>query len=516
MKKFINKLRMIFTLSKNEKELYNYFEKNSTKEDIKPIILVQNVEDISYFSLFGLIIHIVNKDNKFNISQYVSRSLYAGAFSSVRNMLVSIFLANKFRDNKWIKLYSSYCNTLAFRSTERAFSLIGIKLFFNAYNIFKNIKTKEELLKLQIDNTLIGDLIYDSYIRFKPCITVKFDVYLVLVIWQALRINHLANEYFLNNNVKILLSSYSTYIQHGIVVRVALKYDTNVFTFGNNETIYKKLSNEDFFQHTVHSTYKKTFDILQDKEYKINLAKKHLDNRLNGNIDKATAYMKFSSYDILTEDVPNVKNKIVIFMHYFEDSPHGYSMIFNDFYEWVVSTIDFLIENKIPFCIKAHPNKIEENKRALKVLQSRYKNLCIIPENVSNKQLIRGGMVLGVSVRGTIAHELVYLGIPIILCGDNPHSSYSFCKEAKTKEQYFDYLKNYKHHIVTDEMKDEVLSFYYMHNLNHTEEEQQIIELIVKLINITLDDNNINRIIEILNKLSFNKKFNKIIKEGIK
>jgi hypothetical protein len=63
----------------------------------------------------------------------------------------------------------------------------------------------------------------------------------------------------------------------------------------------------------------------------------------------------------------------------------------------------------------------------------KYPNVKLLSEKVTNKQLVAAGVKLGITVYGTVAHELAYMGIPIITCGDNPHSGYNFCYEAKKK-----------------------------------------------------------------------------------
>ena len=164
----ISKFYKTFFLTRNEKKLKKQFikEKKDNSPELK--ILVQNVEDLYYYCLFGTFIKSLSKTRNIHVDQFVQRNLTLGSTSKITSFLKSIFLNNRLRDNKWIRFYSSFCDGIAYRhegSTGIAFDIIAL---IKAYDIFKNIKSNEELISLEIDNIYVGDLIYDSYLRFKP------------------------------------------------------------------------------------------------------------------------------------------------------------------------------------------------------------------------------------------------------------------------------------------------------------------------------------------------------------
>lgn len=480
-----NKVHNIFFLSKTEKKLYQDFwrEKDEVMGE-KDILLVQCVEDYFYYGLFAKAIKSIEAKKKIQVEQYVVRSLTLGSSVSIRNFFISIFFANSFRDNKWIKLYSSYCDDIAYRHEEKTPFLFTFQSWFQAYKIFKNLKNKEELLSLKIENILVGDLIYDSYIRYKPAPTVDIkDFYLCIVIWQAIKNIYLANKYFQNKKPAILLTSYSTYIHHGIAVRIALRYGTKVYSFANNQTPTKELTLDDWYHTPKYRYYKESFDALKDKKEHLEHSRIALENRLRGKKDIATSYMKESAYKKVDGiDVPDIKDNIVIFLHDFFDSPHVYgNMVFCDFLEWVEFTIELLEKNNIPYCLKPHPNQIGDSAKVIKDLKVKYPNSNFISPKISNIQLIEAGMKVGLSVHGTVGHELVYMGIPIILSGNNLHSSYDFCYEAQNKDEYSELILQYKQLSVNENFRNEIESFYYMNNNNQSKETQQIMSNIILL-----------------------------------
>ena len=484
MNNFIKRIHSTFFLTNIEKKIYKYFKKDFTTSSSSNIILLQCVEDLYYFGLFGKIVKSLKEKDDIQAKQFVIRNLTVGASKSFSGLLKGFLFNNKVRDNKWIKLYSSYCNGVAYRHENSTNVFFDIKAFFQAYKIVQNIKTKQDLLNLTINDIKVGDLIYDSYLRYKPAPSVDIDdFYLCIVIWQCIRNIEMTQNYFNEYNPQILLTSYSTYIQHGITVRVAIKFDTKVYSFGNNQNITKLLTKDDFYHTAKFSTYNSDFNNFSEEEKTkyYQESKIALDNRLNGNQDIATSYMKESAYKINNDiEIPNIKDHVIIFLHDFFDSPHVYGdMVFTDFLEWVEYTINILEKENIPYSLKPHPNEISDSAKVTKELKIKYPKANFISTKITNKQLVDARISIGISVYGTVAHELVYMGVPVILCASNPHSSYDFCYEARTKDEYKSYIKNHKNLNVLNKEK-EVLSFYYMHN-NKSKRMYNIMKNIIKL-----------------------------------
>ena len=90
-----------------------------------------------------------------------------------------------------------------------------------------------------------------------------------------------------------------------------------------------------------------------------------------------------------------------------------------------------------------------------------------LPQGVSNVQLARAGMACGVTVYGTVAHELAYLGVPSIACARHPHHAFDFCRTARSRDQYAAFLASPRvQPLEPQAMRAQALQFYYMHNLH--------------------------------------------------
>ena len=132
-------------------------------------------------------------------------------------------------------LSSRELNSLEFITFKTWFkSLIKAKLIWKKYdknNIDLFIKD------FHLKNIYAGDLIGDTYLRFKntPKINLK-DWFLKDVIWRAFAIENLFENLIQEkaNKKYYLFGTYSTYINHGIPLRIACKKNIFAMTLGQD------------------------------------------------------------------------------------------------------------------------------------------------------------------------------------------------------------------------------------------------------------------------------------------
>lgn len=468
-----------------EAAVYRYFKRvrrPATSGD--DVVLVQCVEDLYYFGLFGQIVSSIRARRPVRVNQFVLQSLRVGESASYFGLFAHRII-KMLAGSKWIRLYNSYCDGVGYRSAGMSSPIGDLLDIFRAFHCWRGLKTKDDLIALAIDDVPVGDLINDSYLRFKPAPTVELsDVYLWVVIWQARRDVRRARSYFSRVKPKLYLTSYSTYVQHGIAVRVALQYGTRVFSFCNWQELAKELTIGDWVHTQNPDAYAADFARLDDAESRIAAADAALSLRMSGANDNAIAYMKRSAYADSGEPVPDVHGALVIFLHDFFDSPHVYrDMVFPDFWEWICVTIETLQAASARFFLKPHPNQTAESNEVLNELKKCYPDVSIMSSKISNKQLSQAGLACAVTVHGTVAHEMAYLGVPTISCARHPHSSFSFCKTAKNKVEYVAYLRRYADiDFDKSEMRRQSLIFYYMHNLHKSEEEKSLWATVFKFL----------------------------------
>lgn len=411
-----------------------------------------------------------NTSLKFVITKSIDAAIGTGALSFVKRMHFVI----KFLAKKWLRLARINDEDVAFFSCQpsRPGVLFGdVIRAFKIWVEWRERYTQDTSAELIIDGIKCDDLVIDTFLRFKPSpqfnIRSKFNWLLIL---QVIKDCRLTQQYVDENRVDAIIVSYTTYIQHGVLVRIGIKNNINVFSFGDLGCFGLQHS-RDYLHHTRKGhNYYKEFNALPEN-LRARLLKdsaNFLETRLSGGCDPATKYMKKSAYGGTPKFKGNgeIAGSVVIFLHDFYDSPHiQEDLIFPDFYSWARETVEFLVNNNISYFVKPHPNQIPESDAAFRMLKKDIPSLKIIESSTNNKALVSGGMKLGISVYGTVCHELAYLGVKSVTAGAHPHIAFSFCYTPATKKAYFDsILDGLRDEPNRDNMRLEAKIFYGMHN----------------------------------------------------
>ena len=378
---------------------------------------------------------------------------------------------------RWARAYDVVATAIGYRGFNATDVVAGMGDWTASARICRELRSVRELEALTILGVPVGDLIIDSYLRFRPSPRVDLaDSFLKAVVWQAHRDVRRARHFFATVKPQAYLTSYSTYVEHGVPVRVALQAGVRVFAYGNFTQIGKELTLDDWFHTPDASHYRSRFAALTGKAERLQLAEQQLRERLSGKIDPATSYMKVSAYASSNESLPDVRGAVVVFLHDFFDSPHIYhDLVFPDFWSWVEATIEALTAAGIPFYLKPHPNQVTLSSAVIDELKSRYPRVRFVPTAASNVQLRDAGMICGVTVYGTVAHELAFLGAPSIACARHPHHRFDFCRTARNPQEYAEFLGHAGTlPVAREELSRQALEFFYMHNLHGTTEELEL------------------------------------------
>jgi hypothetical protein len=453
-----------------------------------PVVAIQCVEDYFYFGLFSRIIGGLRQYGPLRVDQYSLRSLRQASSLSLRRFIWNSLNENLLSDWKWRRFYCAFADRTAYCAAGFVAPWTALRLWGAAFRLWRLLEDADGLARLTIRGIWVGDLILDSYIRFKPAAALRLtDLYLLVVIRQALKDLEKAFDYFGKTKPALLLTSYTTYIQHGVPARVAAHLGVKILAFSNMQDWTTEITSTSPWHTRSGASYKQDFSALPGHEEKITAAEGLLEARLRGEIDSATTYMKASAYGQKKDMALDVKGMPVIFLHDFSDSIHIYRwIVFHDFWNWVCFTIDTLKAAGIALAIKPHPNQASDATGAMDLLRAKYRDLPLIPTDISNKQLVEAGMSCAITVYGTVASEMAFMGVPSISCGDSPHISFDFCHTARSPAEYASTLVRHRDLGQSPaDMRRESCMFYYMHNLNLDQDRQilrhQMLELRRKL-----------------------------------
>lgn len=321
-----------------------------------------------------------------------------------------------------------------------------------AAEVFAKLGSKEELCALTFDGLLVGDLIYDTYLRHLAAPTVDLrDPRLLEFIRDAARIYHATTAYFDAHRVVALLPDHTVYIHCGIVARVAACRGVPVLS---------SYYTPDFYLTKLECgapgcpvrwpwwRYRELFAALAPERQEKLLARgrQSLQERLAGKVQPGVIFGNNSAYEsggerlLSTSDKP----KVLVMLHDFCDAVHVYrDVLFPDFYEWIRFVLERASATPFEWYVKPHPNLRDRTRAAMNAtndamvaqLGRDFPRVQILPPSASNKQLIEEGVCALFTVYGTAGHEFAYLGVPAVNAGDNPHIAYGFNFHPRTRDE---------------------------------------------------------------------------------
>jgi hypothetical protein len=346
--------------------------------------------------------------------------------------------------------------------------------FFKAKKITKDFflkkKTKRDIENFSINGVWIGDLIYDSYLKKYNEPTIDLNSKIFLNFFSKCIENFLFWEkFFEKNKVKGISVSHVVYL-NAIPLRIAVKKNIDVFHCVDSR-IYKIDKKSCSFKDKTNGydyhfkLYKKIFKSLSKitKNKSLKKGKKFLKQIISGDQqyfyfpDKKIAKSKKNYF------LNNKKKKIVIFAHSFFDSPHVYgNFLFPDFYEWLKFLVKISKKTNFDWYIKPHPNYDDNSERLLIDFLNKNTEFKIIDKDAPVNDLVKQGMFAVLTVYGSCASELPFLGVKVVNADkNNPHSKYNFCFNPKNLKEFENTVLN------LDKKKlkfkyDELYEFHYM------------------------------------------------------
>jgi hypothetical protein len=462
---------------KRKKIINNYcsFNKKLFKDKIRSnnneILIEFNAFQINQVGL-AAISNILAKKFDAKISGYVGFSFFVTPLKF--NLIQSVkWTIGNFFNLKTFKIYRSFNTKKIFKPE------INKEIHIEADKLFKKmwpkIHKKEDILKVKLHGIYFGDLIYDTYIKanYIPTIDIKdlkfkdyfYDYLTLFLFWYY---------YFKRHNVKAIIGSHPVY-SYVLPLRIAAR--KNILAYVLDIEHLFKVTKKNLYQLSDCKDYKKISNSLKKSDLikgKLE-AKKRLGYRFSGaesvNMDYPDLQKSSFHKNLNKEIIKKTKRKkILICAHEFFDAPHIYGRnFFSDFYEWMEYLGKLSNETPYDWYIKNHVNQPGKYKiyqplttKILNDFVKRYKNIKILPNNYSHKQILKEKVDFVLTVYGSIAYEYPLFGIPVINATKNhPQRMYNFSITPKSKKQYGYMLKNLEK-LKYKIKKDEVYEYYYI------------------------------------------------------
>jgi len=362
------------------------------------------------------------------------------------------------------RLYRVLGYKFLFDLDEKYFDQIKVKNHFT--EIYSKVITKEDVLNIKIENILVGDLIYDTYLRFYGNHTIENiqDENLKNVIYYTIDNYYMVKNHIKKKCITALFTSYTTYISHGLAVRICLDKNIPVYAFGSNSYFIQKL--EKSYAYHVQKFWNFSNKVLNHDQNKE--VEDELNYRFSGGIDKAISYMQTTSFAPKSTSQnyfsDRRKRNVVVYVHDIYDSPHGFkNFLYPDFYTFILDLSEQIKDDKsTKYYFKFHPNAVGDSNQKIADYLTNLKSeaISLLPLDVSNLDVIDFRPDLVVTVNGTIGLEMAYFQIPVVALVDNLYMNFSFVHSCHSISDYYKVILGNEKVNVRFE-KSEIYSFYY-------------------------------------------------------
>ena len=215
----------------------------------------------------------------------------------------------------------------------------------------------------------------------------------------------------------------------------------------------------------------------EEQEYGIEWAKEHVEARIGGKVEDLDAYtaMNYTFAQDKSENRFIEKREginVLICPHIFEENSYlcGEHIFDNSYFAWLCHLGD--LSERTPqynWYMKMHPAARRRDPIIINKVLEKYPKIKLLPANISPKQLKAEGIQYALTVCGTLGHEYPAIGIEVINAGENPHSTFDFTWNPKTKEEYDNLILNLENLRPKNNL-EELYKFYCIHYLYYDKE----------------------------------------------
>ena len=434
---FLKNLLIFYRYKKFNK--LNFKSKNFFSN--KNLILIEFNSFKTYHVGVAILANILANKFKANIACYPEISFHKFIEGEPTLINKLLFFFGKFLKIKNFGIFYSFGTKKIFNvpiNSPHSEQALKIK---NKY--LKKVRTKEKLVKFKLNNILIGDLIYDSFLKYykKESVNILHSDFSYFF-QKSIEYYLFWFYYFKDHNVKGVIAPQATYLS-ALPLRIGIYFNSKVIV-ADTQNLYA-LNKNRIYSHKIFPDFKKDLrkvEVKKNLSKGLSLAKKRIDLRLAGipSVDipyvNKSPYLKKNSFKkrILKK---NNRLKILVAPHSFVDAPHALgNHLFPDYYEWLEYIFKLSKVTNYDWYIKCHPNFYDRKKDpSAKIVDSlckKYPNINFLHPSTSHYQIISEKIDYVITCNGTIAWEYPYLGIPAINGSTVSHYNFKFNYNPKS------------------------------------------------------------------------------------
>lgn len=357
-------------------------------------------------------------------------------------------------------------------------------LLLVAIVIWLQVALGRSLVKITWRGLQIGDIAYDQYLAGRKYARLhRNDPHLVKYIYITLRGIEESEQMLQKTCADAVLLSHRVGIWAAPLANAAQLAGLPTYSYGGDE--YGTL---------IKSSIRKSYEYKvtpQNLAPILDLSEAHLDrlfnavqtDLLNGvfNADAKLAYSRTlyenREYFAKVYELQQGKRNVFVMLHAFTDYPHSHfnGMLFNDYYDWFIQTLDHAyINTSVNWIVKSHPASNFYPVRDIDwhSIKSKYKAKHIVfmseEADFDTRSVAHVGDAV-VTCVGSAGFELSALaGVPSITAGDNPYTLSGFAIYPANKNEYFKVLRNIcaLKRLEGDQLRRAKATFVFIHRLS--------------------------------------------------
>lgn len=334
---------------------------------------------------------------------------------------------------------------------------------------FYKSPSHRRLEKLRINNVIIGDLIYDEYLRTRQVPTVDLDSRDFREFFlQSLTLVFNWFAFFSHQRVIGVIST-DVYLQ-SVPARIAHSHNIDSFVVDSTSTFTYRLSKMRPRTRDQYRDYPNLFQSLSPtaKKMALNKADVSIKKRtLRGEADPLVNNESAWTDSRIGRQIKELDGlNILVAAHDFSDSPHSAFHFYPDFHIWLETLGRFAQQSRHNWYVKTHRDASAGTISAVNELVKRFPCLKLIDRNTSHKQLIEEGVSLALTVLGTIGIEYASQGLPVLnATRQHTHMGYSFNLNPKSRAEYESLLRGLEgvNQVSHPIQERQVLEYIFMH-----------------------------------------------------
>lgn len=337
----------------------------------------------------------------------------------------------------------------------------------------KEIKSRKDLESWEYSGYLVGDLLYDSYLRQNKAATVVFNEAFWYFAQHFMRSVLCWMERIEGGYVEAVCVSHTVY-SLAIPVRIGVR--NNVKCFQVTDSFIYRLSSERLFAYNDFKSLGELARLTDEKTSRVwaERAKERIEQRMHGKVGVDMSYSTKSGYhkQRLAKIIEEGEQRVVVLIaaHDFLDSPHAYgNSIFCDFWEWINEIGKLSEDLDYKWLVKCHRDYRVESLSILRRVCEKYPRLELINSEYSHNQLIEEGVDLVLTVYGTIGFEYAYRGIKVVNASlNNPHIGFSFNSNPSNKGEWIKEISQARKRSDYEKpSQEEVCLYYYLKHMHN-------------------------------------------------